>query len=64
MAIARQHLVGATIGVSYDLPRCNVTGLSNGGVSDCDVADIFVLERVVAGRFVAVENTCQAYTGP
>jgi cysteine-rich repeat protein len=64
VTIARQHLVGAAIGVSYYLTRCNVTGPSDGGVSDCDVADIYVLERVVEGESVAVENTCQSYTGP
>ena len=60
--LARQHLMGIT--VTADLTRCNVTGPSDGGVTDCDVADIFVLQRVVAGRPVTVENTCQAYTGP
>jgi len=50
--LARQHLMGIT------------TGPSDGGASDCDVADIFVLQRVVAGRPVTLENTCQAYTGP
>jgi hypothetical protein len=64
VTIARQHLVGATIGVTYDLPRCNVAGPSDGGASDCDVADIFVLERIVAGRPATVENTCEASTGP
>jgi hypothetical protein len=59
--IARQHLVGATIVVPYDLTRCNVIGPSDGGITDCDVADVYVLERVVAGRPTAVENACQAY---
>jgi hypothetical protein len=61
LTIARQHLVGATIGVSYDLTRCNVIGPS--GTGDCDVADIYVLERVVAGKPATVENSCAAY-GP
>jgi hypothetical protein len=60
--LARQHLMGKT--VSADLTRCNVTGPSDGGVSDCDVADIFVLQRVVTGRPVTVENTCEAAAGP
>jgi hypothetical protein len=64
VTIARQHLLGASIGVSYDLTRCYVIGPSDGGVSDCDVADIFVLERVVAGRPATVENTCQAAMAP
>jgi hypothetical protein len=64
VTIARQHLVGATIEVSYDLTRCNVTGPSDGGTSDCDVADIYVLQRVVAGKSATLENTCLHYTGP
>jgi hypothetical protein len=50
--------------VTADLTRCNVAGPSDGGVSDGDVADIFVLQRVLSGRPVTVENTCQAYTTP
>jgi cysteine-rich repeat protein len=64
VTIAREHLVGATLSGPFVAERCNVTGPSDGGVSDCDVADIFVLQRVIAGEPVAVENTCQAYGGP
>ena len=39
-------------------------GPSDGGASDCDVADIYVLERVVASESATVENSCQAYGGP
>ena len=31
--------------------------------SDCDVEDIFVLERKLAGEFVVIENVCDAYFG-
>jgi hypothetical protein len=61
VTIARQHLVDATIGVPYYLTRCNVIGTPDDGVSDCDVADISVLERFLAGKPVTVEKTCAAY---
>jgi hypothetical protein len=59
--IAREHLVDATLSGTFVAERCNVIGESDGGASDCDVADIYVLERVVAGVSATVENTCQAY---
>jgi hypothetical protein len=37
------------------------TGDASG--SDCDVEDIFVLERKLAGEFVVIENVCDAYFG-
>ena len=61
--IAREHLVGATLSGAFVAERCNVIGESDGGASDCDVADIYVLERVVASESATIENTCQAYTG-
>jgi hypothetical protein len=65
VTIARQHLVGATIEAPvYDLARCNVIGPSNDDASDCDVADIFVLERVVAGKSATVEHDCDAAAAP
>jgi hypothetical protein len=65
VTIARQHLVGATIEAPvYDLARCNVIGPSDVDDRDCDVADIFVLERVVAGRPATVEHDCRAAAGP
>ena len=62
--IARRNLVGAAIGVPFDLARCNVVGPSDGGASDCDVADIFVLRRFLAGSPVTVENACDAWGAP
>jgi hypothetical protein len=41
-----------------------VIGPPDGGATDCDVADAYVLDRFIAGLPVTVENTCQAYTGP
>jgi hypothetical protein len=61
--IAREHLVGATLSGPFAAERCNVIGPSDGGASDCDVADIYVLQRFLAGKSATVENTCQAYTG-
>jgi hypothetical protein len=43
--------------------RCNVIGPSDGGVSDCNIADVFVLQRFLAGSPVTVANTCDAYLG-
>jgi hypothetical protein len=63
VTIAREHLVGATLSGLFIPERCNVIGPSDGGASDCDVADIYVLQRVVAGKSATVENSCRAYTG-
>jgi hypothetical protein len=63
LLLARQHLMGQAVPAA-DLTRCNVIGPSNGGAGDCDVADIYVLQRLVADKPATVENTCQAYTGP
>jgi hypothetical protein len=71
--LARQHVVRATIGGACELTRCNVIGPADAGVSsdcnvgassDCTVADVYVLERVAAGKPVTLENSCRAYTGP
>jgi len=57
----RGALMGGTAVTNPD--RCNVIGASDGGNSDCDIADIFVLQRFVGGSPVTVANACDAYTG-
>ncbi len=62
---AQENLVGAPLGGPFIATRCNVIGPSDGGVSDCDTADIFILRRFVAGSPVTVANACDAYSpGP
>ena len=61
---AQENLVGATLSGTFVATRCNVIGPSDGGVTDCDVSDIFVLQRFVAGEPVTLENVCAAYFGP
>jgi hypothetical protein len=58
---AQENLVGATLSGTFVATRCNVIGPSDGGVTDCDVADIYVLQRVVVGGAITIENTCAAY---
>jgi hypothetical protein len=50
------------LGGSFDATRCNVIGPSDGGASDCDVADIFIMQRFVTGNPVTVQNACIAYS--
>jgi hypothetical protein len=66
LTIARQHLVGAKLSGPFIPERCNVIDPSDGGASDCDVADIYVLQRflALADESVTVENACQAYRDP
>ncbi len=61
---AQENLVGATLSGAFFAKRCNVIGPSDGGVTDCDVSDIFVLQRFVSGQPVTLENVCAAYFGP
>jgi hypothetical protein len=58
---ARENLTSATPTLSFAANRCNVIGPFDGGVDDCGVDDIYVLERVVAGRAVVVGNECAAF---
>jgi hypothetical protein len=59
----QENLVNAALSGPFDATRCNVIGPSDGGISDCDVADIFILQRFVAGNPVTVQNACIAYSG-
>jgi hypothetical protein len=63
LLIVREHLMGKNP-TGFVATRCNVIGPSDGGVSDCDVADIFILQRFLAGSPVSVANACDAYSGP
>jgi hypothetical protein len=56
-----EHVVGAT--TAAILTRCNVIGPSDGGATDCDLVDAYVLDRFTGGQPVPVENSCVAYTG-
>jgi hypothetical protein len=61
---AQENLLGIPLGVTFEPTRCNVVGDPDGGASDCDIADIFVLQRFLAGGSVTAANSCDAYTGP
>ena len=58
--LARQHLMGQAA-AGFVKERCNVIGPSDGGMTDCNVADIFVIERFLAGETVSVGDLCDAY---
>jgi hypothetical protein len=63
LLIVQEHLMGKNP-AGFVAARCNVIGPSDNGVSDCDVADAFLIGRVAAGETVTVEDTCDAYVGP
>ena len=44
--------------------RCNVVGPSDGGLMDCTVEDIFVMDRTVNGATVTLGDLCEAFLGP
>jgi hypothetical protein len=60
---ASQSLVGATLGGSFDVDRCNVVG-PNSGPTVCDVGDLAILARFAQGQSVTVQNACDAYFSP
>jgi len=62
LQIVREHLMGRNP-AGFVAKRCNVIGPSDGGTSDCDVADSFILQRFLSGSPVSVENACDAYLG-
>jgi hypothetical protein len=61
VALAREHLMGKAI--AGDITRCNVVGdyAPAGDGSDCDVADITLLTRYIAGQSVTLGNVCKPY---
>jgi hypothetical protein len=62
----QEHLVGATLSPpgSFVASRCNLIGPSDGGLSDCDVADIFILDRYLSGAQSSLENLCADWGRP
>ncbi len=64
LTIARKKLVGAGIVASFDVTRCNVVGPSDGGVTDCGVADIFLLGRFLDDPSTQLGNVCSGYGAP
>ena len=52
------------LGGPFDATRCNVIDPAGSPANECDVADIFVLERFVAGSSTSVGDLCEAYRGP
>ena len=63
LQIAAEHLVGRAESGAFVAKRCNVVGPSDGGATDCDVRDLYVLDRYVGGQAVTVENACDAWLG-
>jgi hypothetical protein len=61
LAMAREHLMGKAI--PGDITYCNVVGdyAPAGDGSDCDVADIALLTRFIAGEPVTLGNVCKPY---
>jgi hypothetical protein len=61
LELVRKVIVGSSGASSAVLARCNVTGLSDGGVSDCDLQDAFVIDRHVSGYASDIQDVCDAY---
>jgi hypothetical protein len=59
--MVRQITVGADLSGVPVMRRCNVIGPSDGGATDCDLADAMILDRAVGGGSVTGENSCDAY---
>ena len=59
--IAREKLMGAPLSGSFDVARCDFLGAAG---SACGVDDIFVLDRLISGAPISLENACPAYLGP
>jgi hypothetical protein len=61
VVLAGQILVGSSQALGAVIERCNVVGPNDGGVSDCTVADIALIDRHASGAEAAIENVCEAY---
>jgi hypothetical protein len=64
VARAQENLLDIPLGGPFNATHCNVIGASDGGVSDCDIADIFGLKRFLAGFPVPIEDSCAGYGAP
>ena len=60
-AAVREKLLGVTLSGSFDVARCDFTGAAG---TVCGVDDIFVLDRLIGGNAITLENDCPAYLGP
>jgi hypothetical protein len=61
---AARNLVGRAQERPFFASRCNVVGPSDGGLTDCDIEDLYVIERAASGQPVVLQNACDAYNGP
>jgi hypothetical protein len=64
VTIARRVLVDSSLANGVPRTRCNVIGLSDGGIDDCDVQDIAQLARHAGGSAAQIDNVCDAYLNP
>ena len=64
LQLMRELITGATLSGTPDMRRCNVSGPSDGGITDCDVADAFVLDRFLSGGLSSFDNVCADWLGP
>jgi len=64
VARVQENLLGLPLGGPFDATYCNVIGASDGGVSDCDIADIFALKRFLTGFPVPIADSCAGYGAP
>ena len=54
----QEQLVGATLTGPFVAGRCSVIGAAD----DCDVRDVFKLERYLSGDAEALDMVCSAYS--
>jgi hypothetical protein len=67
LQVMREFLLGNPFSDTFEPARCNLVGPSagDGGGSDCDVGDAFVLDRLLQSATVNIrfDNACDAYSG-
>ncbi|MBW2390036.1 MAG: hypothetical protein JRG89_16625 [Deltaproteobacteria bacterium] len=61
---AREFIVSRTPSGSFVVERCNVVGPNDGGLSDCTVADVALLDRAAQGGAPVLGDVCEAYDPP